>query len=156
MPWCPSVNTGVWEPMVLPQPFLTNKEHFLGRPLKTGNIVCTPFPEADHWVVTLNTEYGAFGYSEPDYSKDVMRVNVVAAQLLSPVEQFTIELNENDGNATLSMRWDTTAVTVPSTNGFFRLRISSKRFPFVCTGRFCLLGLGYVAEKAQHHEFRGL
>ena len=94
--------------------FSTNKDiSFAGRPLKAGKYRLYAIPEADHWVVTLNTEYGAFGYSEPDYSKDVMRVNVVAAQLLSPVEQFTIELNENDGNATLSMRWDTTAVTVP-------------------------------------------
>ena len=94
--------------------FSTNKDiSFAGRPLKAGKYRLYAIPEADHWVVALNTEYGAFGYSEPDYSKDVMRVNVVAAQLLSPVEQFTIELNENDGNATLSMRWDTTAVTVP-------------------------------------------
>lgn len=94
--------------------FSTNKDiSFAGRPLKAGKYRLYAIPEADHWVVALNTEYDAFGYSEPDYSKDVMRVNVVAAQLLSPVEQFTIELNENDGNATLSMRWDTTAVTVP-------------------------------------------
>ena len=94
--------------------FSTNKDiSFAGRPLKAGKYRLYAIPEADHWVVALNTEYGAFGYSEPDYSKDVMRVNVVAGQLLSPVEQFTIELNENDGNATLSMRWDTTAVTVP-------------------------------------------
>ena len=94
--------------------FSTNKDiSFAGRPLKAGKYRLYAIPEADHWVVALNTEYGAFGYSEPDYSKDVMRVNVVAAQLLSPVEQFTIELNENDGNASLSMRWDTTAVTVP-------------------------------------------
>ena len=94
--------------------FSTNKDiSFAGRPLKAGKYRLYAIPEADHWVVALNTEYGAFGYSEPDYSKDVIRVNVVAAQLLSPVEQFTIELNENDGNASLSMRWDTTAVTVP-------------------------------------------
>ena len=94
--------------------FSTNKDiSFAGRSLKAGKYRLYAIPEADHWVVALNTEYGAFGYSEPDYSKDVMRVNVVAAQLLSPVEQFTIELNENDGNATLSMRWDTTSVTVP-------------------------------------------
>ena len=94
--------------------FSTNKDiSFAGRPLKAGKYRLYAIPEADHWVVALNTEYGAFGYSEPDYSKDVMRVNVVAAQLLSPVEQFTIELSENDGNTTLSMRWDTTAVTVP-------------------------------------------
>ena len=94
--------------------FETSKDiAFAGRMLKAGIYRMYAIPEADHWIVALNEEAGKFGYSEPDYNKDVMRVNVTAAKLLTPIEQFTIELKEDGENLTLHMRWDTTAVAIP-------------------------------------------
>ena len=55
----------------------------------------------------------AFGYIKPDYDKDIMRVNLASAQLLTPIEQFTIDILEDRENLTLRMRWDTTAVSIP-------------------------------------------
>ena len=46
---------------------------FAGRSLAAGKYRLYAVPEADHWVVALNEEAGAFGYSEPDYDKDIMR-----------------------------------------------------------------------------------
>lgn len=86
---------------------------FAGRNLKAGIYRMYAIPENDHWVVALNEEAGAFGYSEPDYDKDVMRVNIASAKLLSPVEQFTIDLQEDGENLTLRMQWDTTSVSIP-------------------------------------------
>ena len=86
---------------------------FAGRMLKAGTYRMYAIPEADHWFVALNEEAGKFGYNEPDYSKDVMRVNVTAAKLLTPVEQFTIDIQEDGENITLRMRWDTTSVAIP-------------------------------------------
>lgn len=86
---------------------------FAGRMLKAGKYRMYAIPEADHWVVALNEEAGKFGYSEPNYDKDIMRVNVTSATLLTPVDPFTIELAEDGESLTLSMRWDTTAVAIP-------------------------------------------
>ncbi len=86
---------------------------FAGRNLKAGTYRMYAIPENDHWIVALNEEAGAFGYSEPNYSKDVMRVNVASAKLLTPIEQFTIDVLDGNESLTLRMRWDTTAVSIP-------------------------------------------
>ena len=94
--------------------FETNQEiGFAGRTLAAGKYRLYAIPESDHWVIALNEEAGAFGYSEPDYDKDIMRVNTIAAQLLTPVDPFTIDLVEDGESLTLHMRWDTTAVAIP-------------------------------------------
>ena len=94
--------------------FETSQEiAFAGRSLAAGKYRLYAVPEADHWVVALNEEAGAFGYSEPDYDKDIMRVNVTAAHLLTPIDPFTIDLVEDGESLTLSMRWDTTSVAIP-------------------------------------------
>ena len=94
--------------------FETNQEiAFAGRSLAAGKYRLYAIPEADHWVVALNEEAGKFGYSEPNYDKDIMRVNAIAGQLLTPVDPFTIDLVEDGESLTLHMRWDTTAVAIP-------------------------------------------
>lgn len=94
--------------------FETSQEiSFAGRLLSPGIYRMYAIPEADHWIIALNEEFGKFGYYEPDYDKDVMRISIASAQLLTPVEQFTIELKEDGDNLTLSMRWDTTAIAIP-------------------------------------------
>ena len=100
--------------------FETSKDiAFAGRMLKAGIYRMYAIPEADHWIVALNEEAGKFGYSEPDYNKDVMRVNVTAAKLLTPIEQFTIELKEDGENLTLHMRWDYCSGHTTQLNGIF-------------------------------------
>lgn len=86
---------------------------FGGRLLSPGTYRMYAIPANDHWVVALNEEFGKFGYYEPDYDKDVMRISIASAQLLTPVEQFTIALLEDGDDLTLSMRWDTTAIAIP-------------------------------------------
>ena len=94
--------------------FETSQEiAFGGRKLAAGKYRLYAIPEADHWVVVLNEEAGKFGYSEPNYDKDIMRINAIAAQLLTPVDPFTIDIVEDGESLTLHMRWDTTAVAIP-------------------------------------------
>ena len=94
--------------------FSTSTEiSFAGRSLGAGKYRLYAVPEKDHWIVVLNEEYGKFGYSEPNYEKDVMRVNIPVANLLSPIEQFTIELVQDEKQLILQMRWDTTSVAIP-------------------------------------------
>lgn len=86
---------------------------FAGRMLAAGKYRMYAIPEADHWTVAINEEAGAFGYLTPNYSKDIMRVNVPTAVLMNPVEQFTIDVLESENNLTLRMRWDTTSIAIP-------------------------------------------
>ena len=95
--------------------FETNQEiSFAGRPLQPGKYRVYAVPEEDHWVVSLNSEFGSFGYSEPDYEKDVMSVNIASAKLMNSIKQFTIDFIETDDNSlSLRFRWDTTSVSLP-------------------------------------------
>jgi len=94
--------------------FETNKEiSFAGRPLAAGKYRVYAVPEKDHWVITLNSEFGSFGYTEPDYEKDIMSVNIASAKLMTFVEQFTIDFVEGDDSLSLRFRWDTTSVSLP-------------------------------------------
>ncbi|MGB2245435.1 MAG: DUF2911 domain-containing protein [Flavobacteriaceae bacterium] len=94
--------------------FEVNKDiAFAGRLLPAGQYRMYAIPQADHWIVVLNEEAGAFGYMEPDYDKDIMRVNIASAQLMSPLEQFTIDFLDDEDTLSLRMRWDTTAISIP-------------------------------------------
>jgi hypothetical protein len=94
--------------------FETNQEiSFAGRPLQAGKYRVYAVPEEDHWVISLNSEFDSFGYSEPDYEMDIMSVNIATAKLMNPIEQFTIDFVETDNSLSLRFRWDTTSVSLP-------------------------------------------
>ena len=94
--------------------FDSNQEiSFAGRPLDAGKYRLYAVPEEDHWVISLNSEFDTFGYSEPDYEMDIMSVNIATAKLMNPVEQFTIDFVETDDSLSLRFRWDTTSVSLP-------------------------------------------
>ena len=85
---------------------------FHGRQLAAGTYRMYAIPYPDHWILALNTEAGAFGYYPPDYTNDVMRVNVPSKQSSTPIEQFTIDFVKDSTGVSMRMRWDTTAVLV--------------------------------------------
>ncbi|MGB0375991.1 MAG: DUF2911 domain-containing protein [Flavobacteriaceae bacterium] len=86
---------------------------FAGRPLSAGAYRMYAVPYADHWRLCLNDDAGAFGYNEPDYSKDVLCINIATQEVSNPLEQFTIVFLEAGDQVMLRMDWDTTAVIVP-------------------------------------------
>ncbi len=85
---------------------------FAGTSLPAGAYRVYAIPYADHWVLALNSEAGAFGYSPPDYDNDVLRIRVPVQRLESSLEQFTIDFLERDSSVILRLRWDTTAVEI--------------------------------------------
>lgn len=84
-----------------------------GRKLAAGRYRVYAIPYADHWVIALNSEAGAFGYNPPDYANDIMRINVQTAQRDSVTEQFTIDFVSDSAGLSLQMVWDTTSVLIP-------------------------------------------
>ncbi|MEO9964167.1 MAG: DUF2911 domain-containing protein [Reichenbachiella sp.] len=86
---------------------------FAGQNLAAGSYRLYAVPNAKSWQVSLNSELGEFGYFEPDYSLDVLKVDVPVSKNAEEMEQFTIQFT-NDSTATqMHMMWDKTRVSIP-------------------------------------------
>ena len=83
---------------------------FAGRPLNKGKYRLYVVPFKNNWRLVINSESGVFGFNEPDYSKDIMAVNLPVNILNDELEQFTIDFVEFDSILNLRMRWDNTEV----------------------------------------------
>lgn len=89
--------------------------NFAGEAVPAGSYRMYAVPSENTWEVSLNSELGEFGYFEPDYSKDVLKVDVPVGAASQETEQFTIELNEMANGVQMSFIWDKTKVEVPIT-----------------------------------------
>ena len=69
-------------------------------------------PGESEFVIVLNTEIGAWGYSEPDYSKDLVKINVPVKKEESITEQFTIDINKTD-ELSILIKWADISLNVP-------------------------------------------
>lgn len=81
--------------------------------LKAGSYRVYAVPKESTWEVSFNSELGKWGYDEPDYSKDVLKVDVPVEKALSELEQFTISFNSDAAGANINFDWDKTHVRVP-------------------------------------------
>ena len=70
-------------------------------------------PSAQSWQVTLNSELGKFGYFEPNYALDVVKVEVPVGTAPSETEQFTIGLDPDTTGIKMNVAWDKVLVQVP-------------------------------------------
>ena len=89
---------------------------FSGKPVRAGSYRMYALPGADSFQISLNTELGVFfGVTEPDYSKDVVKVDVPV--LVAPVEteKFTINFASDSSGVNMDFVWDKTLVRVPIT-----------------------------------------
>ena len=89
--------------------------NFAGSPLPAGTYRMYAVPGATTWKVGLNSELGKWGAMEPDYTKDVLKVEVPAGNAPSETEQFTINLTKSDDGVNMDFVWDKTSVRVPIT-----------------------------------------
>jgi hypothetical protein len=87
---------------------------FNGVPLEKGTYRVYAVPGASTFKIGVNTELGKWGYSEPDYSKDLFTTDVPVTHLDEPVEQMTIRIEEavNDG-AIIYFEWSDVQLPVP-------------------------------------------
>jgi len=86
---------------------------FAGKPVNAGGYRIYAVPNHDTWHITLNSELGKFGYSEPDYSYDVVSVDVPVETAPSETEQFTISFDNDSSGVKMNFIWDKTLVRVP-------------------------------------------
>jgi hypothetical protein len=91
---------------------------FGGQPLKAGSYSLYAFPDADHWVIGINTEADRSGSAPPDFSKDVGRIKIPVSNTDESLEQFTISVKAAGEQAVVVMHWDQAKIEIPvkSTN----------------------------------------
>ena len=87
---------------------------FAGKPVPKGKYRMYAFPGEKEFTIVLNSEISAWGYSEPDYSKDVIRVQVPLTITESPVEQLTIETGKSN-ELYIRISWDKVLLSIPVT-----------------------------------------
>ncbi|WP_020533851.1 DUF2911 domain-containing protein [Flexithrix dorotheae] len=85
-----------------------------GKDLKAGRYRFYTVPGKEQWTIAFNTELGQWGYMEPNYDLDVLKATVPVNYRDTPLEQFTILL-QNDGadKAKMILSWDTSEVVIP-------------------------------------------
>jgi len=85
---------------------------FGGRSVPKGKYRMYAFPGENSFAVVLNTEISAWGYSEPDYSKDLVKIEVPVAKQESLTEQFTIEFTKAE-TVQVEIKWSDVLLTIP-------------------------------------------
>jgi hypothetical protein len=89
---------------------------FAGKPVKAGSYRMYAVPGAESFQISLNSEVGVFfGVQEPDYSKDVLKVDVPVIQSSTETEQFTINFTSDSTAVNMDFVWDRIIVRVPIT-----------------------------------------
>lgn len=86
--------------------------NFGGNPVQKGKYRMYAIPGEQEFTIILNSEIGAWGYSEPDHSKDFLKINVPVKKEDSTTEQFTIDFSNTNGLFML-IRWSDISLSIP-------------------------------------------
>jgi hypothetical protein len=88
--------------------------NFAGQAVAAGTYRMYAVPGATSFEISLNSELGVFlGVQEPDYSRDVVKVNVPVSAPAAEVEVFTISFEESGSEILMNIAWGNTLVAVP-------------------------------------------
>lgn len=104
-----------------PTTFSTTAEiKIIDKTLLAGDYSLWTIPNKDNWMVIFNEEIPEWGVTilsggketTRDEGKDVLQVEVPVKELIAPVENFTIDF-EDDTQLYLVLSWDRTKVSIP-------------------------------------------
>jgi hypothetical protein len=89
---------------------------FAGKPVNAGTYRMYAFPGPTSFQISLNSEVGVyFANEEPDYSKDVVKVDVPVTVTPSITEKFVITFVKEAEVVNMNFAWDNVQFTVPIT-----------------------------------------
>ncbi|MBL7873617.1 MAG: DUF2911 domain-containing protein [Cyclobacteriaceae bacterium] len=89
---------------------------FAGQPVSAGSYRMYAVPGATSFTVGLNSEVGVyFANEEPDYTKDVLTVQVPVMTAPTEIEKFAITFASDSTGINMDFVWDKTMVRVPIT-----------------------------------------
>ena len=92
--------------------YFSKPVYFLGAPLDSGKYVLYSIPGASEWTIGLNTQLGRWGASEVDHNKDVLQAKATAEMNANRLEQFTIDINEQEEGVAVNLKWDNMVVPI--------------------------------------------
>ncbi|WP_456462509.1 DUF2911 domain-containing protein [Reichenbachiella sp.] len=87
--------------------------NFAGESVAAGRYRMYAVPYKSKWEISLNSQLGEFGYFEPDYALDVLKVNIPTRINPNTIEQFTMTFDTDSTSLYLNMGWDTTMIRIP-------------------------------------------
>ena len=83
--------------------------------MKAGSYRMYAVPKELSWEISFNSELGKWGFNEPDYSKDVLKINVPVEKVSKETEQFTVSFSSDPTSLSMNIDWDKTHLRVPIT-----------------------------------------
>ena len=89
--------------------------NFGDKSVPAGSYVMYAVPGKEAFEVSLNTELGRWGAGEADHDLDIGTITAPTSESNEPVEQFTINFNEEGEKLVMKFEWDKTVVSIPIT-----------------------------------------
>lgn len=84
-----------------------------GKKVAKGRYTLYAIPTPDKWTIIINKDTDTWGAFVYDQKKDVLRTDVPAAQLSTPVDAFSINFTKTDKGASMLIAWDSVSVSLP-------------------------------------------
>ncbi len=83
-----------------------------GKAVPAGSYTIFTIPAEDKWTLVISKKTGEWGTAYPGPDNDLARIDMKVSKLASPVENFTIALDQAGTSCTLKMEWETTEASV--------------------------------------------
>ncbi len=85
-----------------------------GKSVKAGIYSLFTIPDEQEWDIILSSDLDYWGAYSYDDKNDVIRIKGPSKQLMTPVENFTIQFENKGANeGIMKLAWDKTVVEVP-------------------------------------------
>ncbi len=85
---------------------------FAGEAISKGTYTLYAIPDENAFVIGVNSSLDRWGYSEPDYAEDVVRVTI-PVEKSGHTEQFTMDLENSTAGIDLLILWSDVKLIVP-------------------------------------------
>jgi len=96
--------------------FVTSAEVEVGgKTVPAGSYTIFTVPNPDKWTLIINKKTGEWGIPYKYQSDELVRVDMKASKLSSPVEDFTISYAKSGNGCRMNIEWDTTRASVDIT-----------------------------------------
>jgi hypothetical protein len=83
-----------------------------GKDVPAGSYTIFTIPAQDKWTLIINKHTGEWGIPYKYQSEELARVPMQASSTSAPVENFTINYQQNGASCTLQMQWENTQAKV--------------------------------------------
>jgi Protein of unknown function (DUF2911) len=83
-----------------------------GKDVSAGSYTIFTVPNPDNWTLIINKKNGEWGIPYKYEADELARVDMKVSKTPSPVENFTISLDQKGNSCTLNISWENTQASV--------------------------------------------